>query len=304
MKNQNPKIVVILGPTASGKSDLGIKLSKKFNGEIISADSRQVYMGMNIGTGKITKKEQQSIRHHLLDMANPKKIFTVSDFKKLGEKAINDIVSRNKLPVVVGGTGFYIDTLVYDLNLPQVPPNKSLRSGLNRLTAEQLFHKLKNLDPRRAKTIDRYNKHRLIRALEIIDSIGKVPVLNTKYETLNTRYNVLWLGLKPKNLEERIKERLDKRLRQGMVKEVKSLLKKGVSKKRLNDFGLEYKWVSQYINNKIDYGEMHEGLLRDIIKYSKRQMTWFKRNKEIHWVKNQKQAERLISDFFRSRQEF
>ncbi|MDP3799937.1 MAG: hypothetical protein Q8Q90_00760, partial [bacterium] len=171
----------------------------------------------------------------------------------------------------------------------------------------------------RAKTIDRYNKVRLIRALEIIDSIGKVPALNTKYETLNTKYDVLWLGLKPKNLEKRIKERLNKRLGQGMIKEVKKLLARGVSKKRLNDFGLEYRWVSKWLNQsvknrafdtfdirrslKFKNSEEYKNLLRDITKYSKRQMTWFKRNKEIHWIKSRGDTEKLISNFFQSHQE-
>lgn len=308
------KVVVIIGPTGSGKSDLGIKLAKKFDGEIISADSRQVYRGMDIGTGKVTKKEQQLIKHHLIDVANPKKVFTVSDFKDLGEKAIKEILNKNKIPFVVGGTGFYINTLLYDLNLPQVPPNKLLRLNLNKLTAKQLFYKLRNLDPQRAKTIDQKNKRRLIRAIEIIEAIGKVPFLTTNYSLLTTNYNVLWLGLKPKNLEKRIKSRLDKRLKQGMVREVQGLLRSGVSKKRLNGLGLEYRQISEYLasekfkvksSKNFKNSEYYEKLLREIVKYSKRQMTWFKRNKEIHWlapsrvkgIKSQREAEQLIRKF-------
>ena len=296
MENQVQKLIVILGPTASGKSDLGIKLAQKFNGEIISADSRQVYKKMDIGTGKVTEKEQRTVKHYLLDITDPKKMFTVSDFKDLGEKAIKDILNKNRIPFIVGGTGFYIDALVSNLNFPQVPPNKLLRSDLNRLTAKQLFHKLKNLDPQRVKTIDRQNKRRLIRALEIIKTTGKpVPKLVS-----SMKYRVLWLGLKPKNLKNRIKLRLKKRLKQGMVKEVKNLLKSGVSKKRLYGLGLEYRWISEYLAGKISYGEMKNGLLRAIIKYSKRQMTWFKRNKEIHWIKNKKEAEKIIQKFISS----
>ncbi|MEK7121193.1 MAG: tRNA (adenosine(37)-N6)-dimethylallyltransferase MiaA, partial [Patescibacteria group bacterium] len=331
------KIIVIVGPTASGKSDLGIFLARKISAiggptsgwrgaEIISVDSRQVYRGMDIGTGKVKKNSikykvlsikgrrkdseyySDNIRHHLIDVVSPKKVFTVSDFKKLGQKAINDIQCRYKVPIIVGGTGFYIDALVYDLNFPQVPPNNLLRFNLNRITAEQLFNKLKKLDPQRAKTIDPHNKRRLIRALEIIDSIGKVPALNTKYEMLNTKYDVLWIGLKPKNLEKRIKLRLDKRLKQGMVREVKNLIISGVSRKRLYDFGLEYRQVSEYLASKkfkvkseknFKNSEYYKILLRDIVKYSKRQMTWFKRNKEIHWVKNGREAQKLTGDFVR-----
>ena len=291
--NNEPKIVVILGPTTSGKSGLGIKLAKKFSGEIISADSRQVYKGMNIGTGKVTKKEQRLVRHHLLDVAVPKKVFTVSDFKKLGQKAINDVEHRYKTPFIVGGTGFYIDALVKDASLPEVPPNKKLRLKLEKMSAETLYKKLQRLDPKRGQTIDRHNKRRLIRALEIINATGKpVPKLVS-----SIKYQVLWLGLRPKNLANKIKLRLEARLRQGMVGEVRGLLKKGVSRKRLYDLGLEYRWVGDYLNKKITRQELEEGLLRDIIKYSKRQMTWFKRNKEIHWIENKKEAEKLVRKF-------
>lgn len=293
-ENQKQKVIAVVGPTASGKSGLGIFLAKKFGGEIISADSRQVYRGMDTGTGKVTKKEQRSVKHHLLDVADPKKIFTVSDFKEQGSKAIEKILKAGKIPFIVGGTAFYVDALLKDIPLPQVPPNKKMRAQFDKLTVELLFEKLKKLDPERARTIDPKNKRRLIRALEIIEATGKVPTLSTKYEKLDTQYDILWLGLKPKNLEKIIKERLDKRLRQGMIKEVKKLLSKGVSKKRLGDLGLEYRWLSRYLNNEINYKDMKSGLLRDIIKYSKRQMTWFKRNKEIHWIKNRKEAAKII----------
>lgn len=281
-KINQKKIVVVVGPTSSGKSGLGIKIARKFNGEVISADSRQVYLKMDIGTGKITKKEQKIVRHHLLDVASPKKQFTADDFKKLGEKAINDIINRAKIPIIVGGTGFYIDILLGRMSVAEVPPNQKLRAKLEKHSAEQLFKRLKKLDPQRAKTIESKNKRRLIRALEIVITTGKpVPKSNTKQ---NTKYSILWLGLRPQNLETRIKKRLDARLKQGMVKEVKNLLKSGVGKKRLYDFGLEYRWLARYLNKEIDYKGMKEGLLRDIIKYSKRQMIWFKRNKDIKWL--------------------
>ncbi len=298
VKIKQTKLVVILGPTASGKSDLAIKLAKKFHGEIISADSRQVYKKMNIGTGKVTKKEQKIVKHYLLDIADPKKVFTVSDFKDLGEKTIKEILNKNKIPFIVGGTGFYIDALVKNLSLPEVPPDKKFRARFDKLTAEHLFKMLRKLDPQRAKTIDPKNKRRLIRALEIIASMGKVPTLNTKYEIHDTKYDILWVGLNPKNLDKIIKTRLEKRLKQGMIKEVKNLLRSGLSKKRLHDFGLEYRWLGEYLAGKISYAKMKDGLFRAIVKYSKRQMTWFKRNREIHWIKNQKEAERLLQSFF------
>ena len=307
-----------IGPTASGKSDLGIKLAKKFKGDIISADSRQVYRGMDIGTGKVLRDKtlpnskfkilnlklknnfySSGVKHHLLDVANPKKVFTVSDFKKLGEKSIKNIFNKNKIPFTVGGTGFYIDALVKDFALPEVLPNKKLRAKLEKISAENLYKKLKKLDIKRAQTIDKHNKRRLIRALEIIKTTGKpIPELKEL-----AQYEVLYLGINPpKNiLEKRIRLRLNKRLKQGMVKEVKDLLKNGVSNKRLKDLGLEYGWISRYLNKEIGHKEMREGLFRDIIKYSKRQMTWFKRNKDIHWLNppagGQNEAEKLIKKF-------
>ena len=296
-KNQKQKVVAVIGPTASGKSDLGIFLARKFGGEIISADSRQVYVGMDIGTGKVTKKEQRLAKHHLLDVASPKKVFTVSDFKKLGQKALFDIASRNRLPIIVGGTGFYIDALVHNIAVPEVSPNKKLRAELAKQSAEQLFSRLSALDPRRAKTIDPKNKRRLIRALEIVEVTGKVPALNTKYEVLDTKYDILWLGLKPKNLEKRIVDRVTERLKRGAVGEVKKLIKSGVSKKRIRDLGLGYREIIRFLDKEISQEEMRREFVKSEIKYSKRQMTWFKRKKEIHWVKSQKEAEGLVGQF-------
>ena len=171
-KNRLPKIIAIVGPTASGKSDLAVKIARKYNGEIISADSRQVYRGLNIGTGKITKHEMLGVPHHLLDVADPKKRFTVADFKTLADKAIADISSRGKLPIICGGTGLYIDILTSGFVLPDVPPNPTLRKKLGQKTAAQLFVILKKLDPKRAENIDQTNSVRLIRAIEIAKVFG------------------------------------------------------------------------------------------------------------------------------------
>ena len=296
------KIIVIVGPTASGKSDLSIKLARKFNGEVISADSRQVYRGMDIGTGKVTKKEQKLVPHHLLNIANPKIIFSVSKFKKLAQQKIKDILKRNKLPIIVGGTGQYIDTLIYDLALPEVPPNYKLRAKLEKQSTEQLFARLQKLDPERANNIDRYNPRRLIRALEIVISTGKpVPFWSTNPYSLSPKhYNVLWLGLNPKDLDKRISTRLSARTKQGMIAEIKKLHIAGVSWKRLYDFGLEYRWIASYLKNEISKIKMEEELLRAINQYSKRQMTWFKRNKKINWLSSLNKAEILTAKFLKS----
>lgn len=293
MKSKHKKIIIIVGPTASGKSDLAIILAQKFKGEIISADSRQVYRGMDIGTGKVSKMEQKLVPHYLLDVTDPKRVFTVTRFQKLGTRAINHILKNKKLPIIVGGTGHYIDALVYGFNLPEVPPNPKLRVKLEKLSTEQLFRKLLKLDPARAKSIDPHNPRRLIRALEIIKATGQ-PVGEIKKES---NYEIFWLGLNPKNLDQRITKRLLARLRQGLVAEVKKLKAHGLSSKRLDDLGLEYRWVGQFLNKEISAVQMISGLNTAIRQYSKRQMTWFKRNKNIHWLDRPDQAEKLIQDF-------
>lgn len=301
------KVIIIIGPTASGKSDLAIKLAKKLKTEIISADSRQVYRGMDIGTGKVTKKDQKAVKHHLLDVADPKKQFTASDFKIFGDKALKKIFEKGKIPIITGGTGFYIDILLDRMAISPVPPNKRIRAELEKQSAEQLFNRLLRIDPKRSANIDRHNKRRLIRALEIIITTGKpVPSLDTKHQILNKKLELLWLGINPGKdiLLKNIESRLEKRLKQGMIQEVKKLYGRGVSWKQLNNFGLEYRWISRYLRNFIPYNGMRNNLLKDIVKYSKRQMTWFKRNKDINWLpvkirERNKTAERLVLRWLR-----
>lgn len=282
MKNSKKKILVILGPTATGKSDLAVWLAKNFNGEIISADSRQVYKGMDIGTGKVTKKEMGGIPHHLLDVVSPKKIFTVSDYKKLANEAIEKIFKKGKLPIVCGGTGLYIQSIVDNLVIPEVPPNPTLRKELSVKSTRELFEYLKNIDPRRAKNIDKNNPVRLVRAIEIAEAIGSVPKLtygkNDKYEFLQ-----IGLVLNKEGLEEKIHTRLIKRIKSGMIAEVKKIKKSGVSWKRLDDLGLEYRFVASYLRGKIIKKEMIDKLEIAIRQYAKRQTTWFKRDKRIKW---------------------
>jgi len=294
------KLVVILGPTASGKSELAIKLAKKFNGEIVSADSRQVYKSLDIGTGKVTKKEMKGIPHHLLDVASPKRRFTVAQYRKLALKAINKIQKKNKIPILCGGTGFYIQAVVNGIIIPEVKPDWRLRSNLNKFPVEELYKILKKLDPRRAKTIEKKNKRRLVRAIEIIMKTKK-PVPPFKKQPLP--YPVLIIGIK-KSLEE-LKKIIEKRflkwLRQGLIKEVKNLKKSGLSWKKIEDFGIHYRVIAQYLQNKINYKEMIENSLKELRNYAKRQMTWFKRDKRIIWVKNYKEAEKLIKKFLKNK---
>jgi len=305
-KTPTNKIVVILGQTATGKSDLAINLAlrlhsgqaKKFGidgAEIISADSRQVYRGLNLGTGKITKKEMAGIPHYLLNIASPSRRFNAAQYKKLGQEAIKKIQKKNKMPIICGGTGFYIRALIDDLQIPSVKPNLKLRAQLEKKTPEELFKELKRLDPRRAKNIDSQNPRRLIRALEIIYQTGQpVPKLKLKEQP-----NILFLGLqKPQpELARRIKIRLEKRLKQGMISEVKKLRAEGLSWKKLEDFGLEYRWVARYLQNKISRQEMAAGLQKDIEHYAKRQLTWFGRDQRIIWIKDKTEAIKKIRAF-------
>jgi len=281
MSKAKPKIISIVGPTASGKSDLAVRLAAEFKGEVISADSRQVYKGLDIGSGKITAKEMMGISHHLLSVIHPKKVFTVADFKKLSDEKILDIIDRAKVPILCGGTGFYIDAVTKNTILPAVPPNPELRKKLQNFTLEKLKKELLKLDPNRYKAIDLNNKVRIIRSIEIAKELGEVPKIKTK-----PLYDVLTIGIlwDPENLKERIALRLQKRLKAGMVNEVKKLHSNGISWKRLESLGLEYRYVALFLQNKITKAEMIEKLQFEIWHYAKRQMTWFQKDKNIVWV--------------------
>lgn len=292
-------IVVIVGPTAVGKSSLAVELAKKFNGEIISADSRQVYRGLNIGTGKVTKKEMFGVPHHLLDVAEPKRRFSVSQYKKLAEKAVKKILRKNKLPIIVGGTGFYIQALVDNVILPEVLPNSKLRKKLSKKNTEELFKILKKLDPKRAREIDPKNPHRLIRAIEIAKTLGKNPPY-----TLNpSGYTPLFIGLDlpDKKLKKRISIRLEQRIKIGMIAEAKKLHKNGLSFKRMRELGLEYKFLADFLEDKIDKEEMKKLLETAIWQYAKRQRTWFKRDRRILWFRpgEQKKIEKEVEKFLK-----
>jgi tRNA dimethylallyltransferase len=281
MKKQLPKIIAVVGPTATGKSDLAVFIAKAFKGEVISADSRQVYSGLDIGSGKITQKEMRGVPHHLLDVIEPKKIYNVEKFKTDSNVAIKEILNRKKIPIIAGGTGFYIDTLVFNEQFPDVPPNKDLRKKLEKKSTESLMKEITKLDPRRAKTLDIHNKVRIIRAIEIAKALGSVPKV-----TRTKQFNTLFIGLTLDRdlLREKIHTRLLKRMNSGkLVREISNLHKNGLSWKRLYDFGLEYRYISLYLRKELTKDEMLIKLEQEIAHYAKRQMQWFKRNKEIKW---------------------
>ena len=354
----NHLIIAIVGPNGSGKSELAVQIAKKFNGEIISADSRQVYRYLDIGTGKVegrwrknkllcffsdprsgifdaeqseagnrwktnpkseirnpkqipNSKPQiqkyfvyKNIVHHCIDFVNPKKVFTAQDFKKCAEKAIEDILKKGKLPIICGGTGFYIDVALGNIKIPEAPPDWKLRRKLERKSAEELFKMLKKLNPERAKDIDSKNKRRLIRAIEIANSKNKECARTDLAQIAQIARSVLAIGISrpPKVLKKRIEKRLLKQLKQGLIEEVKNLrYKKKLSWKRLDELGLEYRWTSYFLQKKIPDEELVLKLTTEIWRYAKRQRLWFNRNKEIHWVKNEKEAKNLVSKFLKSR---
>ncbi len=282
MKASLPKIIVVLGPTATGKSDLAVEIAQKLNGEIISADSRQVFKGMDLGTGKITKKEMLGVRHYMLDVVSPKTLYNVAKYQKEVHKIIADILSRGKLPIVCGGTGFYIQAIVDNIVFPEVKSNQKLRAKLEKYSTEKLLLKLQKLDKSSFERIDKNNRVRIIRAIEIAKSLGVVPPIQKEI-----KYKALQIGLDATDevLKDRIYKRLIKRLNNGMLKEVAKLHQQGVTWKRLENFGLEYRFLAQFLQKKITREQMIEELYMAIWHFAKRQRTWFRRDKKIKWFK-------------------
>lgn len=294
------KVLSIVGQTATGKSDLAVFLAESFDGEVISADSRQVYTGLNIGSGKISKEEMHKVRHHLLDVSDVRNEYTVSHFKKDATTAIDDIERRQCLPILCGGSGFWVDTVSRGLMIPNVPPNPALRIELGAKSATELFSILMSLDPRRAGEIDQHNPFRLIRAIEIATALGQVPE-----KIFNSPYDLFTIGITAQKdiIDKRIQERLDSRLKAGMIDEVKNMLIDGVTPERLISLGLEYRHITLFLTGQYaNEEEMRRMLLSDIIHFSKRQMTWFKRHEDITWINigEWEQAKKLVSKWLYS----
>ena len=293
-----PKLIVIEGTNASGKSSLGVQLAARFGGEIISADSRQVFRMLDLGSGKITPEEMDGVPHHLLDVRDPGEFFSMADFQRLAYEAIDGILQRNRLPFLVGGTGLYVDAVADGYNLSDKAPDHSLRAHLETFSTPELYEMLKQKLPE--TDIDPKNRHRVMRALEKLDADDYQPVGKTP------RYDLLKLGVTwPREiLKQRIDERLEKRLQEGMVEEVKALLDEGVSEEFMVKLGLEYKYLTWYLSGKIGYEQMKEELGNAIKKFAKRQMTWFRRDPRIHWLdmsnNPEAEAEELINGFINS----
>lgn len=305
IKKELPKLIVILGPTASGKTELAVKAARKFNGEIINADSRQIYIGMNIGTAKpaIIKKTKpknfityKKITHHLIDIVKPSQIFTLSQYQKSAKKAIDEIHSRGKTPFLVGGTGLYIQSVVDNLKIPEVPPDEKVRKQLERLTNKQLLNKLKKNDLKTFNSIDKNNRRRIIRALEVC-FLTKQPFSKLKRKG-KPLFNILQIGINlPKDkLDQKIKKRTDAMIEAGLVKEVKRLNKKYPATLPAMS-GIGYKEIISYLKKNISLEEAVELIKKNTRNYAKKQATWFKKDQRIKWIKNLNTAEKLIKDF-------
>lgn len=295
------KLIVIVGTTASGKTNLAIELAKKYSGEVISADSRQVYRGLDIGTAKVTEEEKQGIPHHLLDVAEPNSVYTAADFKRDATEAIDSINERDHLPIIAGGTFFYIDVLLNRVSLPAVPPNPELRQELEQKSTEDLYQKLVQLDPTRATAIDTSNRRRLIRALEVAHSLGTNPPPTNETEP---PHKVLWLGIErsKEELRERYRARAIAWLDGSFAAEVTNLLEKGLSRERLEEIGFEYRLMLDYLDRKLTDEEFITRAIEKNWQYAKRQLTWLKRNQEIIWKPQGdiKAVEVLVDQFLSS----
>ena len=276
-------LVVVLGTNASGKSDLGIRLAKHFGGEIVSADSRQVYRGLDLGSGKITPAQSAMVKHHLIDVADVSEYYSLAQYQRAAYHAIDSISGAGKLPFLVGGTGLYISAIVEGYELVDVPPNEQLRAELESLPLAELVHRLEMSDPDAARCIDTSNRRRLIRAIEI----AAAGHAHSAARKSSPQYNCLQLGLTwPREiLVQRIEQRLRERLTDGMIEEVAGLRSRGVSDLRLDKLGLEYRYIARYLRGELrTLDELRTQLSIAIRQFAKQQLTWFKRDSRIIWL--------------------
>ncbi len=296
-----PKVIVICGPTASGKTALSIELAKKIDGEIISCDSMQIYKDMNIGTAKVTKEEMQGIRHYMIDFVSPDTRYSVADYKNDAEKAIETIINKGKIPIIVGGTGLYVDSLIYGIEYPEIKFDEEYRKRLEKEADEKglefLYNKAKEIDKQAMQKISPNDKKRIIRVLEIYHATGKTKTeqeIESRKKEIKYEYKVFAINMNREKLYERINIRVDKMIENGLIEEVENL------KKKYDHFptamqGLGYKEVVEYLQNQITRDEMIEKIKQESRRYAKRQLTWFRKNKETIWIDGLEKIEHNIN---------
>ncbi|EKD32724.1 MAG: tRNA delta(2)-isopentenylpyrophosphate transferase [uncultured bacterium] len=296
--SKRPKIIVVLGATASGKSALALRLAIEFNGELVSADSRTVYRGLDIGTAKDTAQTLGSIPEYLIDIVDPDQEFSVAIWKNSAEQAIDEIILRGKTPIVVGGTGLYIQSLVDNLELPSVPPNPKLRLRLEKLNIDELAERLRKLDPEGAEAVDLKNPRRIIRAIEILNALG--GSLKEHRKLGEPKYEFLQIGVQVDRAElfRRIDARADDMIARGLFDEVRWLVQKyGANAPAMNALG--YRQLVPCVEGKSELVECVVELKRETKQYAKRQMTWFKRDKRIVWTESFGEARNSAIDFLK-----
>lgn len=306
--NKKDNLFILTGPTGIGKTSISINLASKMNGEIISADSMQIYKFMNIGSAKIAKEEMKDIPHHLIDILYPDEEYTVAGFKEDAKELIKDVNQRNKLPMIVGGTGLYINSLIYDLNFTKVEPQFSFRDDLESLAQEHgneyLHKRLKIVDEISAKRININDRKRIIRALEIYEVTGKPMSKYYKdFRKPNEDYNLVMIGLNMDRdtLYGRINQRVDYMIKDGLIEEVKTLLNMGYSKELISMQGIGYKEIIMYIDGQYTLEKSIEEIKKGSRNYAKRQLTWFRRDDRIKWynVDKYQNREDIINDIIK-----
>ena len=285
-----PKVIVICGPTASGKTSLGVQLAKKINGEIISCDSMQIYKDMTIGTAKPLPEEMQGIKHYLIDVVSPEKRYSVAEFKKDATNAIEEILAKGKKPILVGGTGLYIDSLIYGIEYNDIKIDEKYREKLEQLIEEKglefLYEKAVEIDKKAMEKISPNDKKRIMRVLEIYKETGKTKTqqeIESRRKEIKYDFKIFAINMDRQILYDRINNRVDLMLKNGLIEEVKNILRKYKTFPTAMQ-GLGYKEVVEYLNGDVSYDQMCENIKMQTRRYAKRQLTWFRKNKETTWI--------------------